>query len=87
VDELINLVSSKVGISPDMSRQAVNIVVGFLKDKLPAPIASQVDGVLNGQGAGNIANQAASALGDQNSGGMADQAKGMLGGLFGNKDQ
>lgn len=87
MDELVNLVSSKTGISTDISRQAVTIVVGFLKDKLPPPIAAQVDTVLSGQGVGDMANQATSALGDQNAGGMADKAKGMLGGLFGHKDQ
>ena len=86
VDELINMVSSKAGISADQARQAVNVVLGFLKDRLPAPIASQVDGVLSGQGAGGIADQAASALGDQSAGGAIDQAKGMLGGMFGQGD-
>ena len=87
MDELINLVSSRVGISTDQSRQAVNVVLGFIKDKLPAPIASQIEGMLSGQGTGDIANQAASALGDQSSGGMLDQAKGMLGGMFGNQNE
>ncbi len=86
MDELINLVSSKVGISTDQASQAVNVVLGFLKDRLPAPIASQVEGLLSGQGAGGIANQAASALGDQSAGGAIDQAKGMLGGMFGQGD-
>lgn len=86
VDELINMVSSKVGISADQASQAVNVVLGFLKDRLPAPIASQVEGLLSGQGAGGIANQAASALGDQSAGGAIDQAKGMLGGMFGQGD-
>jgi hypothetical protein len=30
VDELVNMISSKVGISADQSRQAVNVVLGFL---------------------------------------------------------
>jgi uncharacterized protein (DUF2267 family) len=48
MDELVNLVSSKVGISQEQARQAVNVVIGFLKDKLPAPIAGQLDSVLKG---------------------------------------
>lgn len=87
MDELINLISSRVGISADQSRQAVNVVLGFIKDKLPAPIASQVEGMLSGQGTSDIANQAASAPGDQGSGGMFDQAKGLLGGMFGNQNE
>ena len=48
MEELVNLVSKKVGISKDMAKTAVTTVLGFLKDKLPAPIAAQIDGVLGG---------------------------------------
>jgi uncharacterized protein (DUF2267 family) len=48
MDELIKLVSGKAGISEDQAKQAVETVMGFLKDKLPAPIASQVEGILGG---------------------------------------
>jgi len=58
MDELISQVASKVGISEDMARQAVTIVVNFLKQKLPAPIASQIDGVLGGGGLGNLGDMA-----------------------------
>lgn len=54
MDELISQVASQVGISEDIARQAVTIVVNFLKQKLPAPIASQIDGVLGGGGLGNL---------------------------------
>jgi len=74
-------------IDASISSQAVNIVLGFLKDKLPPPLASQVEGALNGQGTGGIANQAASALGDQSSGGMLDQAKGLLGKMIGKEEE
>lgn len=50
MDELVKLVSSKVGISEDQARQAITIVVNFLKERLPAPIAGQVDGVINNPG-------------------------------------
>jgi hypothetical protein len=48
MDELINLVAGKVGISEAQARQAVETVLDFLKDKLPAPIAGQVEAVLEG---------------------------------------
>ena len=51
MDELVNLVVQKTGISQDQARQAVNVVLGYLKERLPAPIAAQVDGVLNNSGA------------------------------------
>ena len=48
MDELIKLVSQKTGISEAMAKQAVEIVVGFIKEKLPAPIAGQIDAVIGG---------------------------------------
>lgn len=48
MDELIKLVSQKAGISEDQAKKAVETVMGFLKDKLPAPVASQVEGMLSG---------------------------------------
>ena len=48
MDELIKLVTQKAGISEAQAQQAVETVMGFLKDKLPAPIASQVEGLLGG---------------------------------------
>jgi hypothetical protein len=71
VDELINQVTQKTGISQDQARGAVQTVVGYLKGKLPPPVAGQLDNILGAQGGG------------QSSGGMIDQAKGMLGGLGG----
>ncbi len=58
MDELIKLVSSKAGISADQAKVAVNTVLDFLKTKLPAPVASQLDAVLQGSSAGNIADAA-----------------------------
>ncbi len=50
MDELVNQVVQRTGISEDQARQAVQVVLGFVKDRLPAPIASQVDNLLGGQG-------------------------------------
>ena len=51
MDELIKLVTKKVGIPERQAKQAVETVLGFLKEKLPAPIAGQIDGLLGGTGA------------------------------------
>lgn len=51
MDELVKLVVKKTGISEEQARGAIDTVVKFIKQKLPAPIASQVDGVLSGSGA------------------------------------
>jgi hypothetical protein len=50
MDELVKLVSEKTGISAEQARTAVTTVLGFLKDRLPAPIAGQLDGLLSGGG-------------------------------------
>ncbi len=50
MDELVNLVSQKVNIPPDQARIAVQTVVDFLKQKLPAPLAAQLDGILANPG-------------------------------------
>ena len=73
MDELVKLVASKVGISEAQAQQAVQIVLGFLQDKLPQPWGSHLDKVVEGDlsGLGN--------LGD-----MGDMASG-LGGLLGKK--
>jgi len=62
MDELIKQVTAKTGISEDQARTAVTTVLGFLKDKLPAPIAGQLDNVVSGGsglagGLGDMANK------------------------------
>jgi len=52
MDELIKLVAQKTGISEDQAKTAVETVIGFIKGKLPAPIAARVDDVLGGDGSG-----------------------------------
>ncbi len=53
MDELIKLVQQKAGISQEQAQTAVTTVLDFLKQRLPAPIAAQIDGVLQGQGLGS----------------------------------
>ena len=76
MDELVRQVVERTGISEQQARGAVETVLGFLKSRLPEPIAGQLDGVLGG---------ASGAIG-----GIADKAGDVLGGLGGmfggNKD-
>jgi polyhydroxyalkanoate synthesis regulator phasin len=67
MDELVDLIVKETGLSEDMARKVVDTVINFLKEKLPEPIAGQLDNFIDGQ-AGNI---------------DLDQVKGMLGGLGG----
>ena len=50
MDELVKLVSQKTGLPEEMAKTAVETVIGYLKDKLPAPIAGQIDSMLGGAG-------------------------------------
>ena len=50
MEELVNLVVAKTGISEEQARGAITTVVNFLKEKLPAPLAGQIDGLLGGSG-------------------------------------
>jgi uncharacterized protein (DUF2267 family) len=47
--ELINMVAQKTGLAPDKAQTAVDTVLGFLKNRLPAPMASQLDAALSGK--------------------------------------
>ena len=46
MEELVLLVSQKTGLSKEISAEAVKIVVDYIKKRLPAPVAAQVDTVL-----------------------------------------
>jgi len=50
MDELVNVVAQKTGLSQDQSRAAAQAVIDYLKSKLPAPVAGQIDSVLKGGG-------------------------------------
>ncbi|MBS1797999.1 MAG: DUF2267 domain-containing protein [Acidobacteria bacterium] len=66
MDQLVNTVAEKTGLSPEQAKAAAEAVIGFLKDKLPAPIAGALDGAIGGEGSGG--------------GGVLDSLGGMFGG-------
>ena len=41
--ELINVIVQKTGISEENAQKAVQVTLGFLKAKLPAPVAAQLE--------------------------------------------
>lgn len=65
MDDLIKQVTERTGISESQARTAVETVMGFLKDRLPAPIAGQLDGLLGTAGGalGSVADTAGDVLG------------------------
>jgi hypothetical protein len=70
MEEIVRVAAEKTGMSVDQVRPVVAIVIGELKQRLPAPVAAQVDGLL--------ASPAAA--------GAIEQAADLLGGLFTKKD-
>jgi hypothetical protein len=45
--ELINIIVQKTGISEENAQKTVQVTLGFLKAKLPTPLAAQLDSFLN----------------------------------------
>ena len=56
--ELINVIVQRTGISQENAQKAVQVTLGFLKTKLPAPVAGQLDLILNA-GTSNVVNPVA----------------------------
>lgn len=48
MDELVDLVVEKTGISEEQARQAVEVVLDFVKDKLPKSLAERLDDIIEG---------------------------------------
>ncbi len=55
MQEIVRMVADKTGIPEDKARQATETVIGYLKDKLPPAVSSQLDNVAaGGAGGGNL---------------------------------
>jgi len=72
MEKIVNMVADKAGITPAQAQTAVQTVANFLKDKLPAGMAGQVDNYLKGNEGTDPGSSAS---------GMA----GKIGGMFGKK--
>lgn len=70
MDELVNQITQRTGISQNQAQQAVQVTVNFLKQRLPPQIASQVENFISGQGGKGM-------------GGMMGQSGQTLGGMPG----
>lgn len=67
MDQVVKMVQERTGIDAGQARTAVSTVLEFLKERLPEPIAGQIDGVVSGSGEGGT-------------GSPMDQASSMFGG-------
>ena len=62
MNELVQLVAQKTGLAEDKAHTAVVTVLSFLKDRLPSPLAGQLDSFL--VTSGNKAQDVGAGLGD-----------------------
>ena len=73
MDELLELVQEKAGISADQAQKAIDTVMEFMQDKLPAPVVSQIEKFMGGgDGDGDE--------GGDTLGGITDKLGGLMGG-------
>lgn len=70
MEKIVKLVSEKAGISEEQAQTAVTTVASFLKDRMPEPLAGQVDKYLSGE--------------EGDKGNLGDTL-GSVGGMFGKK--
>lgn len=69
MDELIEAIKNRTGLPADKAKGAAEAALDFLKEKLPDPIANQIDGYLEGN-----SDEIADTVGD-----ATDKLKGMFG--------
>ena len=50
MEELVALVVEKTGLSEKQAEQAVEVVLDFIKGKLPPAVSGQIDNLLDGEG-------------------------------------
>jgi hypothetical protein len=79
MNELVQILMQKTGLSQDKAEQVVNTVVSHIKARLPGPIASHLDSMLGqGSGAGSGENSATSEISA-----IEEKAKSVIAGLGG----
>jgi hypothetical protein len=47
MEELVNTIAIKTGLTPEISKTVVIMVLDFVKKKLPAPLAGKIDALLD----------------------------------------
>ncbi len=50
MEEIIALVAEKTGLDKEQAAVAVDLVLDFVKSKLPSTVGSQIDALLDGEG-------------------------------------
>jgi hypothetical protein len=83
MNELVKLLMTKAGLSEVIAKTVIEVILGFVKDKLPKPLADQVVSML-GLGGATGANGKDAPEAEAGGLGVEDVLKG-LGGMFGGK--
>ena len=52
MDELKKRLMEKVGLDEEKSQNAIEVVLGFIKEKLPDNLQGMVDNLISGEGGG-----------------------------------
>jgi len=79
MNDLVKQLVDQLGLDEAIAQQAVGIIIGVLKDKLPPPIDTQLESLIEGGDPSELLSQ----LGGGEEG--ANGAMGILGGLLGKK--
>jgi hypothetical protein len=70
MDQLVQMLSQKFNLTPEISRQVVQFVMEQLKSKLPEGMGSQLEGLMGAGGA------------PADTGGLLDKVKSMAAGMM-----
>ena len=84
MNELVQIVQEKSGLSEEQCVSIVKSVVEYVKGKLPESLASSVDGLVGDLGGGEAAAASAPAATESGAAGMLSS---VVSGLFGGKKE
>jgi hypothetical protein len=76
MNELVQIVQQKTGLSQDMAQTVVNTVMEHLKSRLPASMSAGLDQLMCGTASADTTSQ----------GGMLETAETMISGMMGSKE-
>jgi len=62
MNELIKMLVDQLELDDAVAKQAVEIVIGFVKDKLPNVIGDQLENILDGEDDGGVMDQIANMV-------------------------
>lgn len=52
MEALINEIVERTGLTREQAADAAKVAVNYVKERVPSPVASQIDGILTGESVG-----------------------------------